>query len=908
MIRPATIVRITILIAALALLVPTRTAEAAALRISERGGGVLIEWSGGTAAGWSTATLGGLELPAQIVALRGGTAAPAIERLESVSWRGALTPARLERPPLPAGLMAGAEQAAQVAGLPAAPVTVLRQGRMRGVPITVLALSPLFAPDGAPRLAGRVRAFVPGATLLRGAAAELLAGDAPFLSDAPAPSNPALGGPAWRVRVSQGGVQRLSAARLAAAGVDMADPARLHLRRAGAALALELREGELRFYAPPPGDRWSATDDYWLTVESLPGARMQTRDAAPVHGAPVRSTAVERGVWRRPALYDPGRPGPSGDRWFAGRLTGAAGEAPITATLTLSPSLPLATGSVTLTIAGLAYTSRQHLLKIAAPGAAVETSWSGAGLWERSVVLPNSASTFALSRPPADPPDTLAPDTIAWERPVRLLFGGAGGSFVGVAGRWVYQLSGPPAGAMLYDISDPRAPQILVPTGDAFLDDSPVPRSYLLAGPGTLAEPALTLVVAPDLGTPAEALYIAPAELHAALAPLVEWRRAQGRSVRVIDVQALYDAWSYGEVDPEAIRSFLRYTAARWTPTPAAVTLVGDGSFDPRNYTGRNSVDLIPPYLATVDPWLGQTACETCYVQLDGDSPAADKADALPDMQIGRLPVRSAAQLSGVVAKILSYERAAPGGLWRSRNLFVADNYREPDGTRDAAGDFAAWSDEGVGQQPRGVQVGRVYYDPYGRDSAGQPLGQPWRFPDERRAYAEVLAALNAGAGLVNYTGHSSEWQWATTALDSPQNYLLGLYDPDTLTNGERLSIVLELTCLTAAFHTPAFSGTTLDERWLLASGGAVAVWGPTGLGVARSHSLLQRGFYKALWSGPPQRSPLGTLAAAGYLEVFGQADQVGVYPIRTFALLGDPLTPARVAPIQPIYAPVVVK
>ncbi|GAB4201562.1 MAG: C25 family cysteine peptidase [Roseiflexaceae bacterium] len=898
-----------LLVAVLAALLPARPSEAAGLRISQQGGGVLIEWSGATTAGWPRTALGGLELPAQLVALRGAApATPQIERLESTPWRGALAPARLEQPALPAGLLPLPEQAAPAGSLPAAPVTVLREGRMRGVAITVLALSPLFAPDGAPRLAGRVRAFVPGAALLREPAAELLAGDAPFLSAAPGPSNPAFGQQAWRVRVSQGGIQRLSAARLAAAGVDLSNPALLRLRRNGAEVALELRNGgtELRFYAPPPGDRWSATDDYWLTLESQPGAQMQPRSTAPAPDAPVRSTALERGVWRKPALYDPSRPGPSGDRWFAGRLTGAAGEAPITATLTLSPSLPLATGSVTLTVAGLAYTAWEHQLSISAPGIAAQTNWSGAGLWQRTLVLPNSSATFTLRRPPSEPPDTLAPDTIAWERPVQLSFGGAGGMFHGVAGRWVYQLSGLPGDAALYDISDPLAPQLLGLSGGAFLDDSASPRSYLLAGPGTLAEPVLAPVAPYDLNTAASVLYIAPASLHAALAPLVEWRRAQGRSVRVIDVQALYDAWSYGQVNPEAIRSFLRYTAAHWQPAPSAVTLVGDGSYDPRNYTGRNGVELIPPYLATVDPWLGQTACETCYVQLDGDGPTAADADVLPDMQLGRLPVRNTAQLTALVAKILAYERAAPGGLWRSRNLFVADNYRESDGTRDAAGDFATWSDEGVAQQPRGVQIDRVYYDPYGRDSEGRPLGQPWREPDAARAYADVLAAINAGVGLINYTGHSSEWQWATTALDAPQNYLLGLYDPDTLTNGERLPIVLELTCLTAAFHTPAFSGTTLDERWLLASGGAVAVWGPTGLGVARSHSLLQRGFYQALWSGPPQQSPLGTLTASGYLTVFGQANQIGVYPIRTFALLGDPLTPARVTTGQAIYAPVV--
>ena len=54
-----------------------------------------------------------------------------------------------------------------------------------------------------------------------------------------------------------------------------------------------------------------------------------------------------------------------------------------------------------------------------------------------------------------------------------------------------------------------------------------------------------------------------------------------------------------------------------------AVSLVGDGSSDPFDYPtrGAKNVNLIPPYLAMVDPWLGETACETCYAQLNGEFP-----------------------------------------------------------------------------------------------------------------------------------------------------------------------------------------------------------------------------------------------------------------------------------------------
>ncbi|HEU4326803.1 MAG TPA: C25 family cysteine peptidase, partial [Roseiflexaceae bacterium] len=757
------------------------------------------------------------------------------------------------------------------------------------------------------------RAFVPGAALLRASAAELLASDAPFLADAPGPSLPAQGGPTWRVRVAQGGIQRLSAAALAAAGVEGGAAERLHLRRDGRELPLEERTGpdglgELRFYAPAPGDRWNTTDTYWLTLEQTPGLRMAVRNVAPGEDTPERDTALERGIWRRPAVYDSVRPGPSGDHWFAAWLR-PGDVAPLTATLALSPSLPGAGGDLRLSIDGEALTTGGHTLVAASASATVEASWSGPGLWRRELALPSASDTVLLRAAPGGSADIIAPDRIAWERPVRLLFGGEGGGFSGVPGRWIYRLDGRPDGGALYDISDPDGPALLAGAGERFEDggEGQTPRDYLLAGPGTLVEPTLAAWQPPDYSTPADTLYIAPADLHAALAPLAEWRRAQGRSVRVIDVQALYDGWSGGEVDPEAIRSFLRHAAARWQPAPHTVVLVGDGSADPHSYGGQGNVSLIPPYLAMVDPWLGETACESCYAQLDGDDPAADDADLLPDVRLGRLPVKDVAEAQRLVAKLLAYETAGPGGLWRSRGVFVADNGREGDGTPDPAGDFPALADAAVAQQPRGLETARIYYDPWARSDDGKPLDQPWRLGDGAQAHGAVLAALNSGAGLVSYTGHANPWQWGVTALDSAPGYLLGLYEPDNLVNGGRLPIVLEMTCLTSAFQTPAYGGMVIDERLLLArEGGAVAVWGATGLGIATGHALLQRGFYRALWASPPQQATLGDLVAAGELELFGHAEQASAHHIRIFALLGDPLTPARVVPAQQIYAPAV--
>ncbi len=904
----------------------TRLAPAMPPRITVRPDGVHVSWLNGedgtaqaAAPDWPQVTIGGLRLPAYLVALHmAGPDAPAprVERLASLPWRGALPTAAESIIPRPASDAAPrpALAARQLAALPDTPVVVLREARLRGQRIAVVAITPLFATDGAARALTELEVLIPGAVPLVADVAQYLAAPDHFLADAPAPDNPVAVGAAWTIRVTQAGIQRLTGAALAAVGFNPGDLVGIHLRRGGLEVAIELRGSgdgrldptdELRFYAPTPGDRWNDADTYWLTVESTPGRRMATRNVTPGGAAP-RTTAIERGVWRNNTRYDPNLPGLDGDHWYATDLRTGPGHPPAALSVPLTPTLPLAAGTTVLTITGSAYTSSGHQLQVTLGTATQTASWSGVGAWSRQLTLADTAASAGLALIPGTAPDGIEPDSIAWERPVVLNFGGRGAAFAGIAGTWRYQLANTAPDRALYDVSDPLAPILLALPGGAGpqFQDGPAPRSYLLTGPGTVYAPAVSAHVPADLAAPrsADVLYIAPGAFHAALAPLIQRRQAQGYAVAAIDVQAIYDAWSYGQVSPDAIRAFLRYTAATWPRAPLAVTLVGDGTSDPRNYSGRNNTTFIPPYLAMVDPWLGETACETCYAQLDGASPLDD---ALPDLVLGRLPVKSVPELSALVTKILAYETDRLGPAWRGRALFVADNYRDAAGIADSAGDFAAFADAGAALQPPGVEVQRVYYDPWKKDQAGMPLNDPWREPDANQAYARTLAALNVGAGVVVYDGHSHPWQWAVTDPAATPGSMLGLYDPDKLTNRGRLPIVIELTCLTGAFQTPAYSGTTIDERLVLAPAGAVAVWGPTGLGVAHGHDALQRGFFQALWGAPPETAGLGELTLAGYLELFTHAGCCQD-ALRTYALLGDPLTRARALNPERAYLPVI--
>lgn len=858
-----------------------------------------LEWPGTVPASAAPpgSTLVALLLPPE------GDTTPRLTRLQQTLWTGDAP----DRAPLPARTHPDGEvylplSEFEAPPTPDAPISLLREGWLRDQRLGVYALNPVYVAGDAAFRVEEAEALVPGARPADASALAWLEGR-PFATGATAP-DPIAGGPAWKITVSAPGIQELAGADLAAAGLNLAqaDPATLRLSYQGRDVPLEiLRDGDapaaLRFYAEP-GDRWNAAAVFWLTAGRGAGTPMAAREASATD-APLRATVIEQGIWRSNRILESRLPGPDGDHFFSANLRVIPPpNPPDSVVATIAPVLP-PNGPLTLTLQGATLRRGNFTLCVRAGTPPADPSyrpcdtagqpeglarWNGQGTWSEQVSLPAFATQVTVWLLPATGADQVHLDGVAWEAPVSLNLRGNGARFVGSAGRFRYQLEGLPSGATVYDVSDPRAPVRLNFAGATFEDNAPTPRTYLVTGPGTLHRPSVAAHAPVELPRNAQAVYIAPRAFLQALEPLIAHRRAQGWTVAAVAVEDLYDAWSGGQVHPEAIRSFLRYAAATWETAPIAVVLVGDGTSDPRNYLGRNNRTWIPPYLAMVDPWLGETACETCFVRLQGDDPLQDRT---PDMWLGRLPSRSVEETAALVAKILSYERSGLLGGWRARVAYIADN-------PDIGGDFVLAAEESIALHPRQARITRMYYDPEAQ------AGDPWRERDPLAALSRTMLAFNNGAAFLNFLGHGLQFQWAYTGPplqpNAPQDrqYLLGLFEVDDLTNGGRLPVVLALSCLTGAFQTPAFTGTSIDERMVVRSGGgAIASWSSTGLGILYGHDALQRGFYRALWASP-QPPALGALTLAGHLELFTASpccQETG----SAFTLLGDPLTVPQV-------------
>jgi len=325
-----------------------------------------------------------------------------------------------------------------------------------------------------------------------------------------------------------------------------------------------------------------------------------------------------------------------------------------------------------------------------------------------------------------------------------------------------------------------------------------------------------------------------------ALRPLKALREAQGLSVALIDVEDLYDEFSFGMKTPQAIQDFLSRARASWQKAPRFVVLVGDATYDPRNYLGYGNFDLVPTKL--VETAYLETACDDCLADFNGDG--------LPEMAVGRLPVRTLEEAQTIVSKILAYEESS-GRLTEA--LFVAD-------IQDDDFSFEGASSSSQALLPADMSIREVFRS---------------RFGDDDQVQAAIREGINRGPLLVNYFGHGSLEIWRGSVFTTA--------DISALTNRPQFSFFVPMTCLNGYFHE-AYPIDSLAEALLKTpNGGAVAVWASSGLTEPTGQQLMNEELMRQLFNG--ESLTLGEAAMRAKGAVSDQDVR------RTWILFGDPTT-----------------
>ncbi|MBI1878965.1 MAG: hypothetical protein HYR94_12235, partial [Chloroflexi bacterium] len=536
--------------------------------------------------------------------------------------------------------------------------------------------------------------------------------------------------PSTKILVNQAGLYALSYSSLQSAGlpVNNLDPRTFKLSHGyprqevaiiveGEADGVFNSNDRLLFYAEPAFSRYTNYDVYFLSYSGTNGLRMSSRTGNPAGlstGTAWRTTIAETNQY-----YEPLYPGRDGDHWFWDNLYQPSQTS---RSYAIQIDKPLISGpNATLTLWLRGYTdpiqNPDHRIKATVNGiVAGEQTWDGtqAITTTFSVAsgnLLNGQNQMGLSLPGIG---TIVEgtwlDAMALTYPTSQATSGQL-SFQGEAGQKKYSLSGWSGTLSVYDITTPSISQLVtgyqLTSSVLTIGDAGTTATKYLVVPSNQIKTPVSLQAAKILNQPANGadyIVITPPVLAGAIAPLVTHRTNQGLRVVTADVDAIYDTFGSGRMDPAAIKNFLQYAYVNWSaPAPLYVLLVGDGTYDFKNYSGYNAPNLSPPYLAQVDPWWGETASDNQYVTL------ADN-DNLPDMLIGRLPVNTAAETTTTVDKIIRYETNPTPGSWNGNQLFVADN-------PDSGGNFFDSADVGYSQVISPFIGSRFYYS----NTASQP-------------------------------------------------------------------------------------------------------------------------------------------------------------------------------------------
>ena len=315
------------------------------------------------------------------------------------------------------------------------------------------------------------------------------------------------------------------------------------------------------------------------------------------------------------------------------------------------------------------------------------------------------------------------------------------------------------------------------------------------------------------------------------------YRRGQGISVEVVDVEDIYDEFSFGVLSSVAIRSFLLHAKNNWQTPPKYALFIGDSTYDSRNYKGLGFFNLVPTKLI-----------DTIYEETGSDETLADfNNDGLAEIAVGRIPARSTQDVTAALAKTMSFESGITQSAARGA-LFASDL---PDGY-----DF-----EGLSQ----------------RLATQLPTAMPKVFVNRGITNAQTVLVneINNGRLIVNYSGHGNIGVWAHTGFFGKSNV-------PQLTNANKLSVFTRLSCLNGFFIDP--EEDSLSELLLETSnGGAVSAWSSTGKTTPDIQEVMATRFYKQISAGNLTR--LGDLINDAKSAINGGRD------VRlSWALLGDPM------------------
>ena len=658
--------------------------------------------------------------------------------------------------------------------------------------------------------------------------------------------------PGVRIGVKTEGFYRVSRAELQAAGFDLTAPTnrwQLYVNGVEQAINIGGSGDYIEFYGRGIETLYADTQTYFLVVGTTDGKRIGNMIRRRVSGSVISKSYSQYFYKKERAVYLQALLNGDAENIFGSVVSADSGMV----TFNLSGvDYTSPTASIDLTLQGVTRTNHQTKLfinntEVGILDGANFSSMTGRFTFSTGILNEgsNTLRMVTLNNVPGTISDNSLFDSLKINFARRYLADQNRLSFYVPNYKTSYAENFSSSNIRVFDTTNSDTPILLngltvEQSNGTFRVNLPSNRSrimYAVENSGLLTADSVSSNNPSTLSTPAhnaEMIVVSHKDFLTQANDWANYRRTQGLTVEVVRIEDVYDEFNYGVLSADCIRNFLEYAKNNWQTPPKYVLLLGDASYDPKNYLGTGG-NFLPTRMV-----------DTVYSEAPSDETMADfNNDGLAEIAVGRIAARDAAAVTLAYNKLTAFEQTI--GQAHSRNALFASDL--PDGY-----DFEGVSNRLCAQLPATINCVKI--------NRGQP-----------NAAADLVTSLNQGKFLVNYAGHGNSAVWAAPGFFSGSQ-------AGQMTNGNNLSIFTMLTCLNGYFVQPTDS---LSEILMKnPNGGAVSAWASSGLTTPDIQEIMATRFFNQINVGNLTR--LGDLIKDAKTTINSGRD------VRlSWILLGDP-------------------
>lgn len=391
------------------------------------------------------------------------------------------------------------------------------------------------------------------------------------------------------------------------------------------------------------------------------------------------------------------------------------------------------------------------------------------------------------------------------------------------------EVSGISASTTIWDVTNPAYPVeieydiidgkgvFLSPGGIRdYVAFNPVATTLQPSGAGRVGNQDIHSLEVPDM------VIITPTDYMDASERLATLHRSQDNMiVHVLTPESLYNEFSSGVRDLSAFRKAMKMWYDRGEVDGHKLKyciLMGRTSNDTRSLNATADGVSYPVMLTWQNFPDGQESgeaetsayCTDDYIgMLDDSTPSTfSMTSEKVRVAIGRFPVKNALEANNSVEKLEKYLLQPRYGNWRNRFLIVSDNADGGDHLEQGEDTYSAALKTSDGKS---LKFERLYFDEYPVQftASGKEYTQP------RNIFYDLL---DQGVMFLEYLGHGNTRGW------SHERFML--WDDLTTLKNKHLPVIFAATCEFGRWDDTSVCGA--ENMWLNTNGGAIAFYGTT--------------------------------------------------------------------------------